>query len=159
MRRLTAGRARWRGQRGLTFTEVAASLLTLSILMVASGPIFSQVFSVYHLRSATQEIFAELQRVRLAAVMANTRQRLYVVEGSAVYKIHDDSNQNSAEDPGEVTTRTIEIDSPGTVLTGNDPVTFLPNGTALTYGAITVTSRDGRSKTVTVGSGGRIRIQ
>jgi Tfp pilus assembly protein FimT len=159
MRRLTAERAGSSDQRGLTFTEVAASLLTLSVLMLASAPIFSQVFAVYHLRSATQEIFAELQRTRLSAVMANTRQRLYVVDGSAVYKIHDDSNHNNAEDSGEVMTRTIELDSPGTVLTGTDAVTFLPNGTALTYGTITITSRNGRTKTVTVSSGGRIRIQ
>lgn len=163
MGRVSAGHRRGRtavsGAAGVTFAEVAATLLVLSVLMLVMVPILSQLLGMYHLRGATEEIYAELQRSRLAAVMENNQYRFYVVDGSDRYKIHDDRNNDGVEDTGEVTSRTVELENPGIILAGNDTVTFLPNGTALTYGTFTVMNGSGRSKQVIVSSGGRIRIQ
>jgi Tfp pilus assembly protein FimT len=153
-----AARARLTGQRGTTLAEVAASFMVLSILVASSAPIFSVILGGYHLRGAAQEIFAELQKARMAAVMENTRYRFSVVDGSPVYKIYDDKNHNSVEDDGEVSTYTLESSNPGVTLEGTDAVTFLPNGTALTSGTITVASADGHTKDVAVSAGGRIRV-
>jgi Tfp pilus assembly protein FimT len=154
------GRSRLTNQLGMTFSEVATSLALLAGILAIVGPVFSQLLGIYHLRGATQEIFAELQRARLAAVMENHRYRVSVIEGTGTYEIHDDKNNNGAQDGGEVTTRGVDIDNPGVVLSGDEiGVTFLPNGTALTFGAITVSHRNGGIKSVVVSSGGRIRTQ
>lgn len=150
--------SRLNNQRGTTFAEVAASFLVFSILVGSAAPIFSVILGTYHLRGAAQEIFAELQKTRLAAVMENNRYRFSVVPGSPIYRIHDDRNHNNVEDEGEVSIRTLEADNPGVMLDATDAVTFLPNGTALTSGTITVASGNGDTKDVAVSSGGRIRI-
>jgi len=143
----------------MTFTEVAASLVVCSGVLMLMTPIFSELLGIYHLRGATQELFAELQRARLAAVMENHRYRVSVEPGTGYYEVHDDKNNNDAEDSGEVTMRSVAIQNPGVILEGDTVVTFLPNGTALTYGAITLVSRGGGTKRVVVSSGGRIRAQ
>ena len=153
-------RARLANQRGMSFPEVAASLVLLAGILAIVGPVFSQLLGIYHLRGATQEIFAELQRARLTAVMENHRFRLSVIEGTGTYEVHDDRNSDGVEDEGEVTTRGVDIENPGIVLSGERiGVTFLPNGTALTYGTITISHPNGRMKSVVVSSGGRIRTQ
>jgi Tfp pilus assembly protein FimT len=143
----------------MTFAEISASLVVFSGILMLMAPIFSELLGMYHLRGATQELFAELQRARLAAVMENHRYRVSVDRGTGYYEIHDDKNNDNAEDSGEVSIRSVDIQNPGVILEGDDIVTFLPNGTALTYGTFTVISRSGRTKSLVVSSGGRIRAQ
>jgi len=145
------------GERGITFPEVAASLVVMSVLLGASTPILSEILAQYHLHGATQAFYAELQQARFAAVMENTTYRIYAVDGTPVFKIHDDKNHNDREDDGEVTTLTLERETPGVILSGQNTVTFLPNGTALTYGTFTLMNGSGRTKSVAVSAGGRIR--
>jgi Tfp pilus assembly protein FimT len=155
-----ARRSRLADQLGMTFSEVTTSLVLLAGIVAIIGPVFTQLLGIYHLRGATQEIFAELQRARLAAVMENHRFRLSVIDGTGTYDVHDDRNNDGVEDEGEVTSRGVDIDNPGIVLSGEQAgVTFLPNGTALTYGTITISHSNGRVKSVVVSSGGRIRTQ
>ena len=151
-----SGRA---GCAGYTLAEVASTLVVLTGLALILSPIFSEMLGAYHLRGAAQELFGELQRVRLAAVMENHRYRLSVVGGTGLYEIHDDKNNDNSDDSGEVTTRSVAFENPGVMLLGNDVVTFLPNGTALTSGTITLQNGSGRLKTLAVNSGGRIRVQ
>jgi Tfp pilus assembly protein FimT len=153
------GWARFTGEDGMTFTEIAASLVVFSGVLMLMAPIFAELLGVYHLRGATQELFAELQRARLAAVMENHRYQLTFESGTGLYEIHDDKNNNAADDTGEVSARSVTIQNPGIILTSSDIVTFLPNGTALTYGTIVVSNGSGRTKSVVVSSGGRIRTQ
>jgi Tfp pilus assembly protein FimT len=120
----------------MTFAEIAASLVVFSGVLMLMAPIFTELLGVYHLRGATQELFAELQRARLAAVMENHRYQLTFESGTGV-----------------------DIQNPGIILTSSDIVTFLPNGTALTYGTIVVSNGSGRTKSVVVSSGGRIRTE
>jgi len=143
----------------MTFAEVAASMVVFSGIMLIMAPIFTELLGVYHLRGATQELFAELQRARLAAVMENHRYRLTIVPGTGLYEIHNDKNNDNSEDSGEVSIRSVAIQNPGIALAGDDIVTFLPNGTALTYGTITLSNGSGRTRTLIVSSGGRIRTQ
>jgi Tfp pilus assembly protein FimT len=147
------------GDAGYTLAEVASTLVVLTGLALILSPIFSDLLGAYHLRGATQELFGELQRIRLAAVMENHRYRLSIVGGTGLYEIHDDKDNDNADDSGEVTTRSVALENPGVILLGNDIVTFLPNGTALTYGTINLQNGNGRIKTLAVNSGGRIRVQ
>ena len=153
------GRSVLAGAAGYTLAEVASTLLVLTGLALILSPVVSELLGAYHLRGATQELFGELQRVRLAAVMENHRYRLSVVGGTDLYEIHNDKDNDNADDNAEVTTRSVAYENPGVILIGNDVVTFLPNGTALTYGTIILQNSNGRMKSLVVNSGGRIRVQ
>ena len=135
-----------------------ATLAVLAILLAVTAPLFSQIRQVYDLRGAAREIFSELQKARMAAVMENNRYRFVLIDSSQ-YKIHDDNDNDNVEDAGEtVTTKNVQTDSPGVTFTATNTVTFVPNGTASSYGTITLTNTSG-SKSVVVSSAGRIRIQ
>jgi Tfp pilus assembly protein FimT len=147
------------GNAGITFAEVAVTLSLTSILLAAAWPVLSELMNSYNLRGATHEIFAEMQRARLAAVMQNNPYRFYVVSGSGLYKIHDDVDADYEEDDGEVTTRNVQGQNRGVLLSSPDVVTFLPNGTVLANGTIVVAGGSGAEKSVEVRAGGSIRIQ
>lgn len=154
-------RARVRGDRGITLADLSVTLSAFAILLLAFVPVLSRLLDMYHLRGATQQVFAELQRTRLSAVMENNRYQFRVVADSAEYVIHDDSNNDDVDNDGvdAVVTRTLALDSPGVTLTTDGVITFAPNGAALTGGRVTVSSRSGDSKVIAVGAGGRIRLQ
>ena len=147
--------------RGVTLADLSVTLSAFAILLLAFVPVLSRLLDTYHLRGAAQQVFAELQRARLAAVMENNRYRFNVVDGSPEYVIHDDSNNDDVDNDGAdaVVTRTLAVDSPGVSLTTDGVITFAPNGAAVSGGRITVTSRSAGSKTIAVGAGGRIRLQ
>jgi len=105
------------------------------------------------------EVFAELQRSRLAAVMQNNPYRFYAVSGSSAYRIHNDVDGDYLEDDGEVTSRYLDQTGLGVQLASSDVVTFLANGTALGSGSISITDGRGGVRHVEVSSGGSIRIR
>jgi Tfp pilus assembly protein FimT len=159
--RRAARRIRLRADRGVTLADLSVTLSASAVLLLAFVPVLSRVLDMYQLRGAAQQVFAELQRARLAAVMENNRYRFKVIEGSPEYVIHDDGNNDDVDNDGDaaVVTRTLAVDSPGVTLTTDGTITFAPNGAALSGGRITVTSRSAGSKTIAVGAGGRIRLQ
>lgn len=154
-------RSRSRGDRGVTLADLSVTLSAFAILLLAFVPVLSRLLDMYHLRGAAQQIFAELQRARLSAVMENNRYQFRVVGDSPEYVIHDDGNNDDVDNDGvdAVVTRTLAIDSPGVHLTTDGVITFAPNGAAITGGRVTVSSRSGASKIIAVGAGGRIRLQ
>lgn len=160
--RLKPPRARVRDDRGVTLADLSVTLSAFAIMLLAFVPVLSRLLDMYHLRGAAQQIFAELQRARLAAVMENNRYQFRVVDGSgSEYVIHDDSNNDDVDNDGidAVVTRTLAVDSPGVSLKTEGVITFAPNGAALTTGRIAVVSRSGDSKIIAVGAGGRVRLQ
>ncbi len=149
-------------QGGFTIGELVVALQILVIIALTGLPIFSQILRGYRLRGAAQEILADLQTARMGAVMANHRYRFLVVDTHS-FQLHDDANRNDAVDAGEtVMTRNLQVDNPGVqIATGSSPITFAANGTARTYGTITVSSESAatESMNVSVSAAGRIRIQ
>jgi len=138
-------------------------VLSISIVLVLTAlPVMSQVLRTYHLHGAAHEIFAELEAARIGAVMENHHYRFLVID-THTFKLHDDTNNNDTIDTGEtVVTRDIQIDNPGVQInSGSSNVTFVPNGSASTYGTITVSSENVSTETaqVQVSVGGRVRIQ
>jgi len=146
-------------QHGFTLAELVGGLSLIGVLLLASGPVLSEMLASYHLRSATHEVFAELQRSRLAAVMQNNPYRFYAVSGSSAYRIHNDVDGDYLEDDGEVTSRYLDQTGLGVQLASSDVVTFLANGTALGSGSISITDGRGGVRHVEVSSGGSIRIR
>ena len=146
-------------ESGFTLSELVGGLALVAILCLAGTPVLNEMVAAYQLRGATHEVFAELQRSRLAAVMQNNPYRFYVVNGSAAYRIHNDLDGDYLEDSGEVASRYVDQNGPGIQLAGDDVITFLTNGTALSTGSIAVTNARGDRRVIKVGSGGSIRIQ
>ena len=147
-------------ERGITVAEISAAVAVVSVLSLAATPTFSALHKTYTLRGGALQIFAELQKARMAAVAENNPYRFSVVGGAgAFYTIHDDNNSDGIENNGEtVTTLNIQAENPGVAVETTDIVTFAPDGSAPTYGTITV--KEGNStRTVAVSRAGRIRIQ
>jgi Tfp pilus assembly protein FimT len=145
----------------VTLADLSITLTVFAIMLLALVPVLSRLLDMYHLRGAAQQVFAELQRARLAAVMENNRYRFDVIDGSPEYVIHDDGNNDDIDNDGQdaIVTRTLAVDSPGVSLKTDGIITFAPNGAALSGGRITVSSRTAGTKVIAVGAGGRIRLQ
>jgi Tfp pilus assembly protein FimT len=150
-----------RGESGVTLLDIAITLSIFALLLVAAVPILPRILAMYRLRGATQEMFSELQKTRLAAVMENNRYRLEVSDGSSQYTIHDDSNNDGLENDGtsSLTTRSLDEDNPGVTLEADGVVSFSPNGTASSPRHIHLTNASGDTSTVVVSGGGRVFIQ
>lgn len=144
----------------MTFADVAATMSLLTLLLLALTPVLSKLLAVYHLRGAAQQIFAELQRARLSAVMQNNRHTLSVVDGTSAYALHDDNNNDDQQNDGSdtVVVRDLQTDSPGISLSAASAITFAPNGAAPIHGTITLTNASGSSRTIAVSAGGRVRL-
>lgn len=122
------------GEAGVSLAEVTVVVAVLSGLLAASAPALVETLDIYRVQAGTRQIFGELQKARMAAVMENNRYRVSVVGGTR-YDIHDDDDGDDIEDRGEaVTTGDIRSDGPGLSLAATGPVTFAPNGVALTRG-------------------------
>jgi Tfp pilus assembly protein FimT len=157
---LSANKLRARPDLGFTLADLSVTLSVFAVLLLALVPVLSRLLDAYHLRGATQQVFAELQRARMSAVTQNNRVQLSVVSGSPVYVVHDDKNSDDIanDGTGSVVEHSLDMDSPGVVLASDDVITFAPNGAALNTGRITLANRFG-SKTITVGAGGHIRLE
>lgn len=147
------------GERGLSLVEVIVLLACLGMLAGITSPVLSSILQDYASRGATQEIFAQLQRVRMSAVMENNRFNVTIVDGTH-YRVHDDTNGNGTVDEGEpVTTMDVTKNGRGITLspTGRT-ITFAPDATAPTYGDIAVQSAR-TTHVIQVSRGGRMKIQ
>ena len=157
-----AGAARLTADAGLSLVEILFSVGFAAILILATTPVFSQILHAYNLRGAARAVFADLQKARMQAVMENHNLR-FIVVNSQTYEIHDDTNNNGVVDAGEtVTLQSIQTDSPSVQLTTTSTIiTFAANGTAPTYGTITVHTTLDATQTVNVvvTSAGRVRTE
>lgn len=150
-----------RGESGVTLLDISITLSVFALLLLAAVPMLPRILAMYRLRGATQEVFSELQKARLAAVMENNRYRLEVSDGSSQYTIHDDNNNDGLENDGSaaLTTYSLDRDNPGVTLESDGVVSFSPNGTASSPRHIHLTNASGDTATVVVSGGGRVSIQ
>ncbi len=155
--RLRPGLARLANQAGTSVGELIAGVGLMSVLASASGPLFNDLMASYQLRGAAQQVYAELQRSRLAAVMQNNPQRISVLSDTGQYKIHDDANSDFYEDAGEVSIRDLEL--AGVELTATGTLTFLANGRVVAPGEISISNHLDKTRTIEISRGGSIRIR
>ena len=148
------------GDVGLSMVEMVVGVQLFAICALAAVPGFAPILRGYYLRGATRQVYADLQKARMAAVMENHRYRFIVLDDHT-YAIHADVNNNGTEDVGEtVLVRDLHTDSPGVRLAGSGTITFAANGTAPSVGTITASSDASPTHTasVTVNPAGRVRI-
>jgi len=148
------------GDVGLSMVEMVVGVQLFAICALAAVPGFAPILRGYYLRGATRQVYADLQKARMAAVMENHRYRFTVLDDHT-YAIHSDVNGNGREDLGEpVLVRDLQTDSPGVRLAGSSTITFAANGSAPSVGAITVNSASSSTPAVTVAvsPAGRVRI-
>jgi Tfp pilus assembly protein FimT len=144
---------------GFTIMEVAAVSFIGIVLGLLALPNLARMREVYRLRGVSQEVYSALQQARMSAIKENHNYRFYLV--GTTYYLHNDVNNNGAQDAGEsVTQRNVQGDAKGVTLAGvaaNAPIVFAPNGTATSTGTVTVQNTLG-SNTVNVSPAGRVRI-
>jgi Tfp pilus assembly protein FimT len=145
----------------VTLAEITAAMALFAALTLSAVPVIPRLLAAYQLRGATQYVYSELQRARVAAVTENNRYRFSVAEGSAQFFIHDDENGDDVENDGDgsVSSRRLDVDSPGVKLSADGAVSFAPNGGARAPRRIYLTSATGSMSVVAVSAGGRIRIE
>jgi Tfp pilus assembly protein FimT len=150
-----------RDERGVTLAEVTTAMVLFAALTLSAVPVLPRLLAAYQLRGATQYVYSELQRARVAAVTENNRYQFRVVDGSPYFVVHDDENGDDVENDGgdTVTTRSLELDSPGVTLSGDGAVSFAPNGAARTPRRIYLRGVSGDMSVIAVSAGGRIRIE
>ena len=143
-------------QRGFTMAEVVVSLAVFSVLGAMAQPAFSEIMETFELHGAARQVYTEVQRVRMAAVMENTSCRAKLDDsGNLMFERLDletnaweampDQNLN-ADDTADLT------------VTAPDTITFVPNGGTSSSGAITLTDAGGQSRSISVSASGSIRI-
>jgi hypothetical protein len=129
------------------------------VLAGITAPVVSSIRQQYASGGAPREIFVQLQRARMSAVVENHRFNITVVDRTH-YRVHDDANSNGTVDAGEtVTTLDITKNGPGVTLSPTaTTITFAPDATAPVYGNIIVQGA-GVTRAVQVSRGGRVTIQ
>jgi Tfp pilus assembly protein FimT len=148
-----------RRHSGATMMEMLATLSILAILLGTVSPRVSQALARYSLRGAARELFGELQSAR-AAAQAENDPYVFARVNAHSYRVFADRNSNGVLDPGEtVTTLDTGGEWGGISLGGAATLTFLPNGTALAPGTISVTGAAGQAKAVAVSAAGRVSLQ
>ncbi len=157
-------RGRWDprrlGSSGLTLAELATTVSVGGVLLLVLVPVLSRLLQVYELRGAAQRLYADFQRARVAAIAQNNRFRLVAVAGSGRYVLHDDDNSDDVENDGTQSLADGNISEGAGIEFGSaGVVSFAPNGTALAPATFTLRDTHGGTRTVTVESGGRIRVQ
>jgi len=136
-----------RGSQGLTLVELILCLAILGVLLAIASPLLAQFSTGYKLRAATRELATDLQFARLLAVKENRSFQVICYPNSYEVKRSGGS---------VVKARDFSTDYPEVTLTG-PVINFNSRGNA---GSQTITvSNFATSKTITVGSTGRVKLQ
>ena len=148
-------RRRWSAAQGVTFPELLVSMVMLLALLSAAGPIFSRLRQAFELRGAGHQVFTDLQRARLAAVVENRRYRWTVVDAKTFAVERYDSAADEWED---VRSTNLDLETQGIDLSGTANIVFAPDGRAPASGRVTLTASVGQIE-VSVGASGSVAIQ
>jgi type IV fimbrial biogenesis protein FimT len=147
------------GEGGYTVARLLVTTAIAGMMLAVAAPNFSQTLRVYSLRGAAREVFAELQSARMAAVMENNRYG-FVLSDDHDYTIFHDDNNNAAPDAGEtVSSKDIQASNPLATIATSGPIVFASNGTAPSFGTITLTNTFGDTMQLDISAAGRVRIR
>lgn len=134
--------------------------MTLGIMSVAAAiasPNVADFLRSYEMRSASRQLYGELQRARTMAVMRNTRARLQLTDaGNLVVELYDaDADQWTVESTHaewSQSTRSLAVG-------GNATFEFESDGSASSSGPLWVKAKDGRILYVHTSPAGEIRVR
>ena len=130
-------------------------MVMMLALLSAAGPIFSRLRQAFELRGAGHQVFTDLQRARLAAVVENRRYRWTVVDATTFTVARYDAAADLWED---VRSLNLKLDTQGIDLSGTESIVFAPDGRAPASGRVTLTASVGQIE-VSVGASGSVAIQ
>jgi type IV fimbrial biogenesis protein FimT len=145
--------------KGFTTVELMVVVGIAGVLAMTSTLSYLTLRTNLHLSGASRQILGDLLSARMKAVNQNKIFKVFFPSGTNQYKICDDADGNGTVEDGEgdVLVKNIQDDYPGvTIAASVDPV-FSPRGTATAGATVTLTNTKG-SKTVSVASTGRVKI-
>jgi type IV fimbrial biogenesis protein FimT len=143
--------------RGFTLVEMMIVVAVVAILAAIAAPNFQAYMTQRRLNGAARQVMTDLMEARMKAVSYNNRFKVFFLDNHR-YQILDDANSNNAEDIGETSTmRDIQDEYYDVTLSATADPIFYPRGTA--YGTTVTLTNSGGSKSVTVATAGRVKIQ
>ena len=171
-------------KRGFTLLELVVTIGIIGIALTIGSPYLIDVQRRQQLNSEAQKILQNLNQARSEAGKRNSQVAMTFrqpVSGTIFsYVVYIDGNRNFEYDAGEATLAEIQLDkrlSFDTSKGGGDGIAILDNddglpslafnsrgqprlnGNAFGAGEIYLTDNNGRTRTLSISSAGRIRIQ
>ncbi len=145
---------RTRRQDGFTIAELAATLSLVGLVMAVGVPNLGEVLKSYELRTASYELYAELQWMRSASITSNTSYRL-TLSGSGIgdYEKFDVSTGSWIS-----VAREVPLGLSAVEVSGPAQIVFRPNGSASSAASFYVYTSKTASKALSVSAAGSIRI-
>jgi type IV fimbrial biogenesis protein FimT len=143
---------------GFTLLEMMIVIAVMAILAAIAAPNFTSYMAHRRLNGAARQVMTDLMEARMKAVSQNNRFKVFFSEDGHRYTILDDSNNNNTEDSDETSTTKDIHDAyhDVTFSATADPI-FYPRGTA--YGTTVTLTNSSGSKSVSVATAGRVKIQ
>ena len=138
--------------KGYSLVELLASMTVVMVLSAMSFPMANSGVDRYRLYGDADRLAAQLQNVRFLAISTNYSHRLH---------INDDNVEVQRLEGGVFTTLESFPLRPGVEIAetwASDPV-FSPRGTVSPSGAITLETRNGLQRTISISVLGRVSEQ
>lgn len=143
---------------GFTLIEVMIVIAIIGIMAVIAAPNFTQYMKSRRLSGATMQLYVDLTNARMQAVSQNNKVIVALISNNS-YQIIRDLNGNGVVDTGETgVTRSIHPDYHDVTFSTTFNPVFYANGTGKNP-TITITSSSlATTKTITISTAGRVKI-
>jgi hypothetical protein len=106
---------------------------------------------------AARQVMMDLKQARMRAVAAHQNYRIVFATGSASYQRQRKAASSYQDDGGPASL------PPGIVIADctapSDAISFVPRGSAGSFGTVTVRNHRGEARSVTVNITGQVRVQ
>jgi prepilin-type N-terminal cleavage/methylation domain-containing protein len=149
---MTNSTKRLRNEAGFSLIEMMVSLILMTILFGVAVPAMSRYMRTHEVLGAANNLAADLRLCRQRAVAESNNWIFSWDLGAGTYRMHDDDDNNGAEDAGErIEEKTLDSDvtlDNGATAFVDGAVTFLPSGAASQNGQLKVSGADGLERTI-----------
>jgi len=138
---------RGRGEKGVTLIEIAVVLAIVGIMALFMAPAIGEWLDNYRIRQTARDISSTLQQAKMQTISTRTQHRVDFNTTNNTYQLL----------PGG---SVAQVPRGVNIVTGSTAsVSFVPDGTSIGGGTITIDNVKGKQYQVNINSVGRISIQ
>mgnify|MGYP001184297097 CR=1 FL=1 len=128
--------------KGFTLIELLVVIAVAAILMAIAIPNFSKWKEKHEINGQAQKVYFDMMLARSTSIKNNNNVSVAFDVAKNIYKVHDDTDNDGIEDPGEKI-KSVNLENnvefgykPGLLDVEGNPVTaaiFLGDGSAVTF--------------------------